>query len=319
MFATKASTVSTNDPHHRRSRSYSSRNYAHDRDFRCTSSDARHMVKYPDVEGIRKVHAEALNQSTEGRRRESDGQVASRTPRRAQSDSKTYMARRTEETAHEVGRRGDPEHRHRSHKLRREDSRPRGDTAHVSRTRSREETDGDRPPNLGRSKTAGEASIPRRERPHKEDKEPTRRQSERRSSLQEGAPHTPLRRERRSVAEGTDKRSREEPPVRRYNPHQQSAETRINCRGLSRSASIVESKTPSLLRPFLKRSQTSARNPPAPKNPTYVPSPRSPPLIREKGERAPSIRRTRAADRSSGIFSFIAAPKPAKQPEPEER
>jgi len=228
MFATKASTVSTNYPQTHHSRPRSTPKHAVDRDLRCIYSDASNLVKYPNVEGIRKVHAEAVNRSTEGQRRESDRRVASRTFRRTQSDSRTYMMKNTEETAHEVRRRGDSEHRHRSHRSKREEGRPRGDTAHVPRTRSREGTDRDRPQYVGQPKTTREASRSRPERSHREDKEPIRRQSERRTSHREETDHIPLRRERRSIAEGTEKRSREEPPVKRYSARQHSEETRTN-------------------------------------------------------------------------------------------
>lgn len=208
--------MSTNYPQSRRSRSYSTTKHREARDAKRTYSDASNLVKHPDVEGIRNVHAQAFNLSFAGRRRESERGVASRTPQRRHSDSRTHMTRKPEEVAHESRSRGDTEHRHGSHRVQREEGTPRGDVAYVSRTRSREEIDRDRAQHTGRSKTAREASRPRPERSHREYKEHTGRHSERRTSREGGADHLPLRREKRSVAEGTDKRPKEAPPIRRY-------------------------------------------------------------------------------------------------------
>jgi hypothetical protein len=220
--------MSTNYPQSRRSRSYSTTKRTEARDVRRTYSDASNLVQHPDVEGIRTVHAQAFNLSSERRRRESERKVASRTPQRTHSNSGTYMTRKTEETAHESRRRGDTEHRHGSHRLRREEGTPRGDVAYVSRTRSREEIDRDRPQHTRRSKTPREASRPRPEWSHREYKESPRRHSERQTSREDGADHLPLRRKKRSVAEGNEKRPKEAPPVRRYRAHQHIEETQTN-------------------------------------------------------------------------------------------
>jgi len=225
MPATKVSTVLSNCPQPRHSRSYPIRTHSYDRDSKSTYSDANNLVRYPDVEGMSKICAEAIHNSPMERHREIDRKVASRTPRRTQSHSRTYM-RQTEEAAHEV--RGKDVSEHRSHRSRREENRLRGDNVHVSKTRqsSREASDRHRTRDSRRSKTTEEASRSRPERSHREDKGPTRRQSERKTSYQEGGVHTPLRREKRSVAENTEKRVREEPPVRRYNAFQHSEGTR---------------------------------------------------------------------------------------------
>lgn len=319
MPATKASTVSSNNPRTQthNPRSQSARTHRHVRHTTSSCSDASDLIQYPDVEGIRRIHAEVMDKSSKGRRSESS-KVASREPQRRRSESRSYMAKEMGERVQDSGQRGGLEQRRRSHDVGRRDSSRRSDGVHEVKVHSREERRR-RPKFPERSKTSGDVSELGRERSHREGKDQKKRPSERRTTNQEEIIRTPLRRERRSIVEVTDKCEKEKPPVRRYGGIHRRKGGPTNDVSSHRSTSVLESKTPAILRPFLKRSQTSARELPASRSTTYVSPPRSPQQVRDKLGRASSVRGSRAGDRSSGIFSFMATPKLSKQPEPEER
>lgn len=214
MPATRASTVSSNNPRNHRPRSYSARTHRYDRQSTSSCSDASDLIQYPDVEGIRKVQAEAMDRSSKGRRSESS-KVASCDPRRGRSGSRSYMAKETGDRAQDARQRAGLEQRRRSHNTGRRDSGRRSDGAQEVRVHSSGERHR-RPKNPERSKTLGDVDELRPERSHRENREHPKRPSERRTSRQEGEIHTPLRRERRSIVEVTEKREREKPPVRRH-------------------------------------------------------------------------------------------------------
>ncbi|KAL9066805.1 MAG: hypothetical protein Q9161_007311 [Pseudevernia consocians] len=225
--------------------------------------------------------------------------MTSHTPRRTYSDSKasakeTY-AKEPRVVTREVRRKSDSEHRHHHRRSEQKDARE-GEGVHVYKVRKNEgEVDRSRPSTRRRSTTtAGEASRTRHERQRTDDRKPQRRHSERRPSQHEEKAHTPLRREKRSIADFVPKSTRERVPV-------------------TRSATVRETITTSFLRPPLKRSQTSVRQ----ARPQSFAQPTSP-SVRERPERASSTTRgSRPNGRPSSILgSIFGLPIPAKPAAP---
>lgn len=147
--------------------------------------------------------------------------MTSSAPRRTYSDSKanakeTY-AKEPRAVIREVRRKSDSEHRHHHRRSEQKDARE-GEGVYVYKVRKKNEgeVDRSRPSTRRRSITnAGEASRTRHERQRTEDREPQRKHSERRPSQHEEKAHTPLRREKRSIADFVPKSTRDRVPVTR--------------------------------------------------------------------------------------------------------
>ncbi|KAF6221675.1 hypothetical protein HO133_001643 [Letharia lupina] len=277
-----ATTISTPSHHHHRTQVYPShslRYQAYEGGPKSTVSDSSQSVV---VGGLRRVLAGACKSPSEERRLRAKGAMTSHTPRRTYSDSKTNAketyGKEPRVAVREVRRKSDSEHRHHHRRSEKEDARE-GERVYVYKAQKKSEGEADRsrPSSLRRSTTnAGEASRTRHERQRTGDRELQTRHSERRPPHHEEKTHTPLRREKRSIADYVPKSTRDKAPV---------------------------------TRPPLKRSQTSARQ----ARPLSSDQPTSPP-VREKLERAPSTTRgTRPAARPSSILgSIFGLPTPAK-------
>lgn len=171
--------------------------------------------------GLGRVRAEARKGSGEERRLRAKGAMTSRTPRRTYSHSKinakeTYVEE-PRVVVREVRRKSDSEHRHHHRRSEKEDARE-DDRVHVYKAHRECEGEADRSrlSTLRRSTTnAGEASRTRHERQRKGDREPRTRHSERRMSHHEQIVHTPLRREKRSIADHATKSTRDRAPITR--------------------------------------------------------------------------------------------------------
>lgn len=218
MPATKASTVSSSHLQARRSHSYPVRTYTDEETSRSSYSDASDLIKYPCVEGIREIRAEAINKSPERRRKEADKNVRSHTPRRTQSDSRRYVTKEMVQPVDKLRRKPDSEHRHRSQMSSKGRDWVSGEAVHASKAHKGSGGEGARvrPSDLRRSRTTGEASRPTPERSHRDEAGTARRQSERRASHQEERIRTPLRREKRTIAGTAENGVKAEAPTRRY-------------------------------------------------------------------------------------------------------
>ena len=147
--------------------------------------------------------------------------MTSHYPRRTYSDSKTY-ARETQVkeprvVVKEVRRRSDSIHRHHHRRSEKDDARE-GERVHVYRAHRRSEGEAEqpRPSALRRSTTnTAEASRTKHERQRTGDGELRRKHSERRPSHREEKTHTPLRHEKRSIADHVPKSNRDRAPITR--------------------------------------------------------------------------------------------------------
>lgn len=220
-----ATITSTSSLHHRRTQVYSSHslnNRAYESASDLTVSDPSQSVEV--VGGQRRLCAKVHKNPPEELRSRAKGAMTSHYPRRSHSDSKTTTketrVKEPEVVVREVRRESDWEHRHHHRKSEKRDARD-GERDHVYKTRrkSDEEADRSRPSNLRRSTTnAGGVSRTRHERQRAEDRldrEMRRRHSERRRSHHEEKVHTPLRHEKRSIADHAPKTTRDRAPVTR--------------------------------------------------------------------------------------------------------
>ena len=160
------------------------------------------------------------NPSQEHRSR-AKGAMTSQYPRRTYSDSRpsakeTYV-KESRAVVREVRRKSDSEHRHHHRRSEKEDAREsEGVRVYRAHRKSEGEADRSRYSTLRRSTTSTrEASRTRHERQRTEDRELRRRHSERRQSHHEEKVHTPLRREKRSIADHGPKSTRGPGPVTR--------------------------------------------------------------------------------------------------------
>ncbi|CAF9930414.1 MAG: hypothetical protein ALECFALPRED_004598 [Alectoria fallacina] len=298
-----ATRISTSSQHHRRTQAYCShpsRYHAYEGDSNSTISDSSEGVENSVVGGLRRVGAEVCTNPSEERRFRAKGAMTSHAPRRTHSDSKTSAngtyVKEPRAVVREVRRKSDSEHRHYHRRSETEDARE-GERVYVYKAHKK--SDGEvtrsRPSSLRRSTTnAGEANRTRYERQRTGDKDLQKRLSERRPSHHEEKVYTPLRREKRSIADYVPKSTTDRAPA-------------------TRSASVRETVTTSFFRPPLKRSQPSVRK----ARPLSFAQPPSPP-VREKLERAPSTTRgSRPAARPSSILgSIFGLPVPAKPAAP---
>ncbi len=212
-----ATTISTSS-HHHRSQAYGSHSLpyqAYEGDSTSTLSDSSEGVKTFPVADLRRVRAEACEKLPEERRLRAKRAMTPHTPRRSYSDSKANAKDRYAKEPRVVVqelRRSGSEHRHHHHRrYEREDERE-GERVYVYKAHKKNEGEVDRfrPSTRRRSTTiAGEASGKRHERLRTGDRELQRRHSERRPSHHEEKVHTPLRREKRSIADYTPKSTRE--------------------------------------------------------------------------------------------------------------
>ena len=218
-----ATTRSTSSYHHRNEAydSHHLRHQAHKGSSKLTLSDSSEGVEHLSEGGLRQVGAEARNTPSEERRLRARRAMTSHAPRRTYSDSKTSpketYVKEPRVEVREVRRKSDSERRHHRRKSEKEDERG-GQRVYVHKAhrKSEGEADRSRPGTLLRSTTnAGEASRTRHERQRTGDRELLRRHSERRSSHPDDRSHTPLRREKRSIADYAPKSTRDRIPVTR--------------------------------------------------------------------------------------------------------
>ena len=218
-------TISSTSSHRHRTQAYPShplQYHVYESVSDSTVSDPSQEVGKSVVGRLRRVRAEARENPPQQRCSGVKGAMSSHYPRRSYSDSKsnakeTYV-KEPRVVVREVRRKSDSEHRHHQRRSEKDDGRE-GDRVRVHKTQRRSEGEADRykPSTLRRSTTnAGEASRTRHERQRTEDRELRRRHSERRSSHHEEKTHTPLRREKRSIADHASKSTRDRPPVTRY-------------------------------------------------------------------------------------------------------
>ena len=141
--------------------------------------------------------------------------------RRTYSESKTNAketyVKEPRVVTREVRRKSDSENRH-HHRKPEEKAKEERVYAYKTHRKSEGEADRSRPTStLRRSTTnAGEASKTKHERPRTADRESRRRHSERRTSHNEEKAHTPLRHEKRSIADHVPKSTRDRAPITRY-------------------------------------------------------------------------------------------------------
>ncbi len=213
-----ATTISTSS-HHHRSQTYGSHSLpyqAYEGGSTSTLSGSSEGVKTFPVADLRRVRAEACKIPPEERRSRAKRAMTPHTPRRSYSDSKANAkgrcAKEPRVVVQELRRRSDSEHRHHHHRRYERDDEREGERVYVYKAHKKNEgeVDRSRPSTRRRSTTnAGEASGTRHERQRTGDRELQRRHSERRSSHHEEKVHTPLRREKRSIADYTPKSTRE--------------------------------------------------------------------------------------------------------------
>ena len=209
-----ATKISTNS-HHHRTQAYPS----HPSQYHAYESASDSTVSNSIQEVGKSV--EARENPPQQRCSRVQGAMSSHYPRRSYSDSKsnakeTYV-KEPRVVVREVRRKSDSEHRHHQRRSEKEDGNE-GERVRGYRTQRRSEGEADRyrPSTIRRSTTnAGEATRTRHERQRTEDRKGRRRHSERRSSHHEEKAHTPLRREKRSVADHAPKSTRDRPPVTR--------------------------------------------------------------------------------------------------------
>ena len=187
-----------------------------------TVSDSSQGVDNLVVGGQRRVRAKAYEfPPQQERRSRAKGAMTSRYTRRSYSDPKTnaketYVKDPTV-VVQEVRRKSDSEHRHHRHRSEKEDGKE-GERVRVykSHRKSEGETARSRSGTIRRSTTiTGDASRPKYEPQRTEYREPRRRHSERRPSHHEDKVQTPLRHEKRSIADHVPKSTRDRPPVTR--------------------------------------------------------------------------------------------------------
>lgn len=218
-----ATTISTSS-HHHRNQTYNShplRYWAHEDASISTVSDSSSDVRKSVVGRLRRVRAEACEIHPQERRLRAKGAMSSSYPRRTHSESKSKAkethAKEPRVVVREARKRSDSEHRHYHRKSDKEDGKE-GERVRVDKVQRNSEGEADRskPSTLQRSTTnAGGASRARHERQRTDDKEVRRRHSERRPSHHEEKVHTPLRHEKRSIADHVPKSTRDRAPVTR--------------------------------------------------------------------------------------------------------
>ena len=181
-----------------------------------TVSDSSYGVETLIVGGQRRVRAVFRETPLKESRSRAKRAMTSPYPRRTYSESKTN----TKETyvkeprvvTREVRRKSDSEHRH-HHRKPEEKVREERVSTHRTQRKSEGEVDRSKPITLRRSTTnAGEASKTRHERPRTADRE---RHSERRPYHHEEKVRTPLRHEKRSIADHTPTSTRDRAPTTR--------------------------------------------------------------------------------------------------------
>lgn len=219
-----ATRISTSSQHHRRTQAYCShpsRYHAYEGDSNSTISDSSEGVENSVVGGLRRVGAEVCTNPSEERRFRAKGAMTSHAPRRTHSDSKTSAngtyVKEPRAVVREVRRKSDSEHRHYHRRSETEDARE-GERVYVYKAHKK--SDGEvtrsRPSSLRRSTTnAGEANRTRYERQRTGDKDLQKRLSERRPSHHEEKVYTPLRREKRSIADYVPKSTTDRAPATR--------------------------------------------------------------------------------------------------------
>ena len=283
------------------------------------SSVADDLVKYPDTDAVRHGRAQGLKYP-ERRRSEAGSRVALDLSRRTHSDSHAYARRDIEVATPEKRRRNASLGQHPSNNAEKEKHHDKAHT-HRNAKSNVEYFDSQRPQNVRRSRTADDRSSAIYERSYEQERRirPEMRYPERRRPRpEEESSRATLRREKRSITENVPRRHREAPLIR-------CQRGQILMHVLSRSASVHEDKTPSIFRPFLRRSQTSAHN-----TPQVRPRPETkpPPIARlsptagcgsrgtmEQG--TPIARGRKGGERPVSVFSFMGPPKASHRPEPE--
>ena len=186
-----------------------------------TLSDSSYGVENLVVGGQRRVRAQVREIPLKESRSRVRRAMTSPHPRRTYSESKskakeTYV-KEPRGVTREVRRKSDSENRH-HHRKHEEKAKEERVYVHKAHRKSEGEVDRSRPTStLRRSTTsAGEASKTKHERPRTADRESRRRHSERRSSHNEENLHTPLRHEKRSIADHVPKSTRDRAPSTRY-------------------------------------------------------------------------------------------------------
>lgn len=217
-------TIISTSSHHYRNQNYNShplRYRAHEDAFISTVSDSSSDVGKPVAGRLRRVRTEACENHPQERRSRAKGAMSSSYPRRTHSQSKSKgketHVKEPRVVVREAPRRSDSEHRHYRRKSDKEDGKE-GERVRVDKVQRNSEGEADRskPSTLQRSTTnAGGASRARHERQRTDDREVRRRHSERRSSHHEERVHTPLRHEKRSIADHVPKSTGDRAPVAR--------------------------------------------------------------------------------------------------------
>ena len=200
----------------RRSHSYPLRPPAHETDS--SVSDRSDLVIYPDEEAVTQARAEAIKSVPEGRRKELKKKMATRSPRRTNSESKVYDVNISKVIGSSMPRKDGGRSEHRPHKSRRERLDDRDEVIYVrqmGRGSYGELEERARSNDLRRSKTTGGTSKARHERSYVENRATERRHSDRWTSRREEERHdTPLRKERRLVTDDISRTRRAEPSQR---------------------------------------------------------------------------------------------------------
>ena len=214
--------LSTSSHHHHRTQTHGAhplKDWTDEDSLNSIVSDSTDGVENFVAGGQRRARAEVREIPLKGSHSRAKRAMTPPYSRRRYSESRTNAketcVKEPRVVTREVRRRSDSESRHQRRQSE-EKAREERVYAHQTRRQSVGEVDRSRSSTLRRSTTnAGEASKTRHERPRTEDREVRRKHSERRPSYHEENLHTPLRHEKRSIAEHVPKSTRDRAPTTR--------------------------------------------------------------------------------------------------------